>query len=248
MKSKRVVVIPVKSLAQQNLTHIHRSRSLVMKRRTQLTNHIRSQLAELGLICTQGFSPLKKLVSEVLAGEKLELCSDTLFVFQDLYSEWQQLNQRLKEYDKLIQRVAKDNPYTQRLMQLPGVAKITATAILAKVDSFERFNKGSAFGAWIGLTPKENSSANRKRLGKISKQGDRYLRTLMIQGAHSSIQSILLKDKQETAYHRWVQKTVNRIGKQKTAVALANKHARMIWAIMKHGRTVDLNHAESFAA
>ena len=245
-RSNKVPSIAIKSLAQQQMNSLHRARSQVVRHRTRISNHLRSQLAEYGLVTRQGFAALKKLVLEVLAGEHLNLEASTLFVFQDMYDQWQSLTKRIAQYDAQVKRVAQSNAASQTLMALPGIGEISATAITAKVDDYGQFKKGSTFAAWLGLTPKEYASANRRYLGSISKQGDRYIRWLLIHGARTSIHSTLKKNRRDTAYHRWIHTMVKRVGKNKAAVALANKHARMIWAMMKHGRTLDLNHAESF--
>lgn len=244
--SKKVLGTPVKTETQQHLTMLHRSRSLMVKRRTQLVNHIRSQLAEYGMVTRQGYTPLKHLVSELLGGEHIDLPPENLYVLSDLYEEWCGLDKRLLEYDRLVRQVAKRDKRAQKLMQLPGIGEITATAIVGKVDDFNAFKKARDFAAWLGLTPKEYSSANKRRLGGISKQGDRYIRTLLIHGARSSLRMVLQKEEVDTAYHRWCRQLVARVGQNKAVVALANKHARMIWAILSYDRDVDLNYAAQF--
>jgi transposase len=245
-RNKKVRCIAVKTLAQQYLSTIHRARSQLIKRRTQLVNHLRSQLAEYGLIANQGHASLNELTQKVLGGECLELSQESAFVFSDLYEEWLTLNKRILDYDAQIRRVAKENKTVRKLMTVPGIGPLTASALVAKVDDFSVFSKGKNFAAWLGLTPKEYSSANNRRLGGISKQGDRYVRTLLIHGARSAITTILKKDKQQNAYYRWIHNTVERVGKNKAVVALANKHARMLWALATHGRELDLNFSDSF--
>jgi transposase len=245
-KNKKIPSIPVKTLAQQNLTTLHRARSQVMRRRVQLVNHLRSQLAEYGLVTRQGFKSLRELVVEVLGGEHITLEQESLFVMQDLYEEWQRLNKRIQAYDEQVRRVAKGNKSAKKIMQIPGIGEMTATAIIAKVEDFTAYEKGRDFSAWLGLTPKEYSSAEKRRLGGISKQGDRYIRTLLIHGARAAITAIMNKGKNETAYHRWIQATVERVGKNKAVVALANKHGRMIWALLRHGRELNLNFSDTF--
>lgn len=247
-KSNKVSSISVKTLPQQHLTTLHRARSQVVRRRTQLINHIRSLLAEYGLITTKGYSALERLLKEVFAGEQANFPCEVIFVFQDLYEEWLQLNKRLKAYDLQVLKAAKENKTAHKLMTMPGVGEITATALVAKVEHVGFFKKAKDFAAFFGLTPKEYSSANTKNMGKISKQGDRYIRMLLIHGARASIRATQNKDKQDSAYHRWIHKTVARIGFNKTAVALANKHARMIWAILRHDRDINLNDAAQYAA
>jgi len=246
-RNKKIHAVPIKTLAQQELTMLHNARSQVIKRRTQLTNHIRSQLAEFGVVAKCGFASLRQLLFEVLEGEHIHFIgSSALLVLTDLKDEWSQLDKRVKAYDAEVMRIAKHHKSAKKLMGLPGIGEMTATAIIAKVDSMSTFNKGRDFAAWLGLTPKEYSSAQKRHLGKISKQGDRYVRTLLVHGARSVVYVTLSKNLRETAYHRWVQQLVERVGKNKAAVALANKHARMAWAILHYGREIDLNDAERF--
>lgn len=245
-RSKKVLSIPIKTLAQQVLTSIHRARSQVVRQRTEVANHLRSQLAEYGVITTTGHAALEHLAQRVLGGEVLEADEGLLFMVSDLYETLKNLKKRLSDYDAKIKRIAKENKSACKLMTMPGIGEITATALVAKVEDFSSFKRGCNFAAWLGLTPKEYSSAGKRKLGGISKQGDRYLRTLLIHGARAVIQAVLKKKRDETSYHRWIVGLVERRGKNNAAVALANKHARMIWAIMKHGRCVDLDFAASF--
>lgn len=245
-RSKKVLSIPIKTVVQQDLTSLHRARSQVVCQRTQVANHLRSQLAEYGLITRQGHAALEALARQVLAGELLEASRELLFVVTDLYEQLQYLKKRLVNYDAEVKRIAKENKSASKLMTMPGIGEITATALIAKVEDFSAFKRGCNFAAWLGLTPKEYSSANKRRLGKISKQGDRYLRTLLIHGARSVINASLAKKRCDTTYHRWIAQLVERRGKNNAAVALANKHSRMIWAIMKHDRAVDLHFADTF--
>lgn len=244
--SKKVRSIAVKTLAQQDLTSIHKARSNVIKRKTQLSNHIRSLLAEYGVITNQGYSALITLVKEVLAGEHLDLSETLCFTLNDLLQELDELKIRVDHYDKQLKKVSKENKSAAKLIEMSGVAEVTATAIIAKIDDFSLFSSGRAFAAYLGLVPKEHSSAEKKRLGKINKKGDRYLRTLLIHGARSALLATIKCDKQHTAYHRWIHNIVARVGINKATVALANKHARMIWAVMRWDRTVDLSFGDTF--
>jgi transposase len=246
-RNRKVRAIPIKSEAQQDVTSIHRSRSQLVKRKTALGNQLRSVLAEYGVVTQKGYAALISLIQEVLSGKTLVASSELLFVLQDGHDELEQLKERMNRYDHLLKKVVKNNKMANRLYEeMPGIGEITATALVAKIEDMGVFKHGRDFGAWLGLTPTEHSSAGKRHLGKISKRGDRYLRTLLIHGARSQIKVTLSKKRNDTAYHRWIQETVARIGKNKSAVALANKHARMIWAILVHDRAVDLNFADTF--
>ena len=248
-RSNKIKSITIKTLNQQHLTSLHKARSLLVKKRTQLVNHIRSQLAEYGLIASKGYASLDCLVTEVLAKEYDIFDDEMLFIFQDLYDEWHELNKRIETYDKKVKKQAKSHEKTRKLLAIPGLGPITATAVIAKFDNIECFNKAKDFSASLGLTPKEHSSANTRHLGKISKQGDRYLRTLLSHGARASLRAIKKTsiEQKNSAYHQWARNTLGRIGFNKTATALANKHARIIWAMLKHdNEQFDLEHAAQY--
>ena len=239
--SNKVRGIAVKTIAQQDLTALHRARSQVISRRTQVGNHLRSQLAEYGIVTRKGHAALSKLLQAVLSGEHLQMSNTLSFVLTDLYQELQGLNERIKQYDQMIMRITQEHKTAKRLLQMPGIGPISATAIVAKVEDVDDFKSGRQFAAWLGLTPREDASAERRHLGKISKRGDRYIRTLLIHGARSVVHALARREKDNTAYHRWIRAAVERCGMNKAVVALANKHARMIWAILHHDRQVDLN-------
>ncbi len=131
-------------------------------------------------------------------------------------------------------------------MMMPGIGPITATAMVAKIENVDCYKKAKDFAASLGLTPREYSSANTRRVGKISKQGDRYIRTLLIHGARSVLKSTARDVEHPNSYHRWIVQLVNRAGFNRAAVALANKHARMIWALIKHNTVFDFKHAEQY--
>lgn len=243
-RSKKVRAVAVKTLTQQDLSSLHKARSQIVSRRTQLTNHIRSQLSEYGVITSNSKAALMRLVQEVLAGEHLDMSEIVCFAVTDCYNEVLELDKRIKAYDRMINKVIDENKSARTLMDMPGIGPLSATAIVAKVDNFNEFDSGRNFSAWLGLTPREHSSGQRHKMGKISKQGDRYLRTLLIHGARAVMLSVKRGNKPDTAYYRWVKKTMERLDWNKAAVALANKHARMIWAMMYHNRGFDLQFAD----
>lgn len=239
---KRVSTVAIKSVEQQQVSSLHQARRQLVKRRTQLTNHVRGQLAEYGLITGCGYSKLRAFIAGLLADNPSNLPAQMLFVLQDMVEEWQRLDQRITTYDGQIKRVASTDSVAKKLLTMPGVGEITATAIVAKVADISVFSNGRYFAAWLGLTPKEHTSAKRRHVGGISKQGDRYLRTLLIHGARSSLRATLRQDNKQTAYHRWVRQLHQRVGTNKAVVAMANKHARMMWALIRHNRTLNLDY------
>ncbi len=238
--------VPIKTAEQQNLIALHTMRSQVVSRRTQVSNCLRGLLAEQGIICAQGHAALRRCLMDILAGD-LKAFQAIPFWMSDLHAELMSLDDRVKAYDAELKRNSAVSEVAQRLLTIPGVGQVTAGAIEAKIGGANCFKSGRDMAAFLGLVPKQNSSGGKERLGGISKRGDQYLRNLLIHGARAEIRVSLKHNKGESSlYHSWVVKTVNRIGKNKAAVALANKHARIIWAMLKHKRSFNANFAEVF--
>lgn len=225
--------VPIKSPKQQDMQLLHRVRSRLIKQRIQLTNQTRGLLAEYGLIIAQGEASFKRCLPNILADDSGILSSQAQTIFQELYSEYLAIAQKLKGYNEKIQRLSKENPLCQRLETIPGFGKITSTALLAAVGKAETFTKSRQLSGYLGLVPKQHSSGANIRLGGISKRGDRYLRSLLIHGARSVVQRVGNK---KEPYYGWIQQLVTRIGFNKTVVAVANKNARIAWALL-HGKT-----------
>lgn len=238
--------VPIKTVEQQNLIALHTMRSQVVRRRTQISNCLRGLLAEQGVICGKGRVALRGRVAEILGGEVTEFQSIP-FWLQDMYEELRTLDRRVDAYDLEIKKNAAASEVAQRLLEIPGIGQITATAMEAKIGDVNCFKSGRDLGAFLGLVPRQNSSGGKEKLSGISKRGDRYLRNLLIHGARAEIRATLAYKKGERSlYHTWIVQTVNRVGQNKAAVALANKHARMIWAMLKHKRSFNANFAEVF--
>lgn len=244
-KSGYTRYIRVKSERQQTLGALHRTREQIKRRYVQQMNFVRSQLAEYGMVTRQGKASLFKLLAEVMSGEHLSLDETLSFLVLDWYEELRRMKDHLERYNREINRLAECES-ARRLMSLPGIGPITATALLAKIGDFREFKSGRQLAAYLGLTPREHSSGGRQQLGGITKRGDRYLRMLLIHGARSMLRAMKPSQTPETAYHRWVYGLRERCGEHKAMVALANKHVRMIWALMVHDRAVDLNDAQHY--
>jgi transposase len=238
--------IPIKTAAQQNLGAVHTVRTGLVSRRTEVSNRLRGLLVEFGVICKQGHAALRACLAEVLLGGVEALYPVPLWI-KDMHEELISLDKRIKIYDDELKRHSTVSETAKRLLEIPGVGKVTASAIEAKIGDVSSFKSGRDLAAFLGLVPKQNSSGGKEQMGGISKRGDRYLRTLLIHGARAEIQATLKCHKDgSTLYHCWIIETVNRIGKNKAAVALANKHARIIWAMLKHKRSFNANFAEVF--
>lgn len=228
--------VPVKSLDQQATLVVHRARTLLVAERTALVNHVRGLLAEFGIIVAQGVRALRRALPEALEDGENELPDVARTVFAELYERLCDLDTRVADYDQRIARLAKDDERVRRLMTVPGIGPLTATALVACVGDATEFASGRQFAAWLGLTPKQFSSGGKTRLGRITKRGDRYLRTLFVHGARNGV---AWAARREDPRSRWTQALRERRGFNKATVALAAKTARIAWAILTTGRSFD---------
>ncbi len=231
--------IPVKSIEQQSMLCVHRLREGLKEDRTACINRIRGLLAEFGLVFPQSPSALQAILSEVLEDAANELGTLARLTLQRAQAQWHELDAHLAWCDERIDAHAKDNAAVRAAATLLGIGPVTASAVVATVGDFKQFKSGAQFGAWIGLTPRQRSSGGKNNLGGITKRGDTYLRTLLIQGAKSAVMTAHRRpDKIST----WVVALRERSGWQKAVVALANKNARILWAVMTRGEAFDANH------
>jgi transposase len=238
--------IPIKTVAQQNLGALISVRNGLIRRHTEVSNRLRGLLAEQGVVCKQGDASLRACLSEILLGGIKAFYPVPLWI-KDMQEELTTLKKRIKIYDDELKSHATVSETVKRLLEIPGVGKLTASTIEAKIGDVNSFKSGRDLAAFLGLVPRQHSSGGKDQMGGISKRGDSYLRSLLIHGARSVIQWTLKHNKGEgTLYYCWIIQTVNRIGKNKAAVALANKHARIIWAMLKYKRSFNANFAEVF--
>jgi transposase len=224
--------VPVKSPEQQAELAVHRIRRRLMGQRTALINQLRGLLAEYGVVLAQGANHVRSKLPALL-----EDCSESLpplavELFRDLYEELVQLEQRIGAHDRRVEGLYRANPVCQRLGQLDGIGALTATAFVATVAHAAQFKNGRQCAAWLGLVPKQDSTGGKTRLLGISKRGDVYLRTLLVHGARSAMRH---SAKQNDPKSRWVEQLRKRRGENIAAVALAAKHARILWALMVRG-------------
>jgi transposase len=225
--------VPVKSVDQQARLMVHRARQGFVAARTACINRIRGLLSEFGIVM-----PLKAEVVRAQAREHLEeLPGYANLVIGDLLSEVSHLDERIKQYDKHIRAMAKDCTAAQQLMQLMGVGETTATAIVAMVGNAAEFDSGRQFAAWIGLVPGQYSSGGKVRLGRITKAGDAYLRSLLVLGARAVLNAAANKT---DSLSRWAMALRARRGYWKAVVAIAAKNARMAWAVLTKGESFKL--------
>ena len=221
--------VPVKSVAQQDLQALHRVRERLMKARTALINETRGRLHAYGIIVPQGAATFPQHVLEKLTTEAAKLTPHSLELFRQLLEELAALASRVVTYDAQLTQVAQTHPVCQRLMTIPGLGELTATALVAAVSDAPQFKNGRQFAAWLGLVPRQHSTGGKSRLLGISKHGDSYLRKLLVHGARSCLRWVGRKRDRRS---QWVQSLMERRGWNKAAVALANKNARVAWALM----------------
>ena len=231
--------IPVKSIEQQSMLCVHRLREGIKADRTACINRIRGLLAEFGLVFPQGSRELQGVLSDVLEDAGNELGTLARLTLQRAQSQWHELDTHLAWCDARIDAHAKDNAAVKAAATLLGIGPVTASAVVATVDDFKQFKNGAQFGAWIGLTPRQHSSGGKASLGGITKRGDTYLRTLLIQGAKSAV---MTAHRRTDKISQWAVALRERSGWQKAVVALANKNARILWAVMTKGEAFDANH------
>ena len=231
--------VPVKTATQQGMLCVHRLREGLKEERTACVNRIRGLLAEFGVVVAQSPKALRDVLSEVIEDASNELSGLARLVIERAQAQWRELDEHLSWCDQRIAAHLHDDAQARAATQLQGVGPVTASAVVATVGDFRQFKNGAQFGAWLGLTPKQNSSGGKNNLGGITKRGDMYLRMLLIQAAKSAVMSA---HKRDDPISQWVLKLREKSGWQKAAVALANKNARILWAVMTKGVSFDAHH------
>lgn len=221
--------VPIKTVRQQNIQILHKIRTRLVKDKVALGNQIRGLLMEYGVILPQGDSYIRKMSVYIDSSNGNDLTEEAKYIFAELHSEFLEVESKILNYTQQIALFARDDEQSKNLMSIPGIGEITATAMIASIGDFKSFRNGRDLSAWIGLVPKQRSSGNKKVLLGISKRGDKYLRTLLIQGAKTVVNNIRDKLDQNSL---WVKKLLARNGTNKTVVALANKNARIAWSVV----------------
>ncbi len=224
--------VTIKEIEQQDLQALHRNRQSVIKQRTALANQIRGLLGEYGIVVPKGISQVRTRIPEILEDGENGLTDRFRSWLAELLEAFRTLDERIKMYDKEIQREHAASEACQRIGAIEGIGPQSATAIMATYGDCKQFSDGRQFSASIGLVPRQHTTGDKPVLLGISKRGDKYIRTLLIHGARSVINRIEGKDDRRS---RWLQSLVARRGKNKAAVALANKNARVIWALLSRG-------------
>ena len=225
--------VPAKSLTQQDMQCLHRVRQRLMKNRTALINQIRVLCLEYGIAMPEGAHKVMSCLPDYLEDADNELTAMSRQLFQELLFELKAQQQRLKELDERLEHLSAQNEETCRLQSLPGVGVLGASALTIALGDSSEFSNGRHFASYLGLVPKEHSSGGKVKLLGITKRGDAYLRGLLIHGARSVVYRIgKLADSQCNGLQRWFKGVIARSGVNKAVVALANKNARMAWALV----------------
>jgi transposase len=230
--------VAMKSVEQQAILSVHRARQGFVKARTAQANQIRGLLSEFGIIIPQGISSIAKRIPEILEDGENELPGTMRNLIERLAANLKEMDRQAKELEAQIQQWHRQNEASRKLAEIPGLGPITASAIVATVGDAREFKNARQLAAWMGLVPKQNSSGGKQNLLGISKRGDTYLRTLMIHGARAVIR--VAENKAEPG--SWIRKLMGRRNKNVAAVALANKNARVVWALLAHDRMFRLDY------
>src|SRR6476659_4864289 len=224
--------VATKSKEQQAALMLHRSRQLLVRQRTMLSNAIRGQLAEFGIVASTGRLGFNRLLEMVDGPEELGMPKVSWVSLMALAEQHQRLQVEIGKLEQCIQAWHRSSELSRRLEEIPGVGPIVATALVGTITDPHAFASGRHMAAWIGLVPQQNSTGGKDRLGGITKQGNRYLRWLLVAGAMAVIR---YAQKHGTAKRPWLARLIERKPTKVAAVALANKIARIAWVIMARG-------------
>jgi transposase len=225
--------VPIKRVEQQDLQALHRIRERLITARTALVNEIRGLLNEYGIVLPQSLAKFRALIVDKLEADQAKLTALSTEVFWQLYDEFLAVEKRLAYYDEKLAAMGQAHPECQRLQTIPGIGPVTATALIAAIGDVTRFTNGRQLAAWLGLVPREHSTGGKPRLLGISKRGDVYLRKLLVHGARATLRWIDTKHDERS---QWLKALMARRGKNRAAVALANKNARIVWALLAHNQ------------
>lgn len=231
--------VTTKTEQQQDIQSLHRIRERLVKQRTALSNEIRGLLLEYGIAIPKGVSQIRRNLHKIIEENAINHSVLWKATFLNLYEEFVSTDKQIAHYEKMLKTEAQTNETCKRLEEVPGVGMITATAIISSVTNAKDFKNGRQFAAYLGLTPRQNSTGGKARLGGISKRGDGYIRKLLVQGAMSVAIAIERKRTHKDESKRGLNKTqewffelTKRRGSKKAVIALANKTARQIWKVL----------------
>ena len=221
--------VPTKEVDQQDIQALHRVRERLIGERTALVNEVHGLLHEYGIVIPKGVAKFRQAVIGKLESEKDKLTSLSQEMFWKLVDEFAGVETQLAYYQEKLEALATTHPECQRLMTIPGIGPLSATALVAAVSDASAFKNGRQFAAWLGLVPRQHSTGGKERLLGISKRGDSYIRKLLIHGARATLRWVGRKTDRRSP---WIQQLSERRGPNRTAVAVANKNARIVWALL----------------
>ena len=227
--------VPTKNIEQQAILSVHRARQGFVKARTAQANQIRGLLSEFGIVIPQGIKSIAKRMPDLLEDGENSLPGTMRKLLERLNDNLKEMDRQVAELELQIKLWHHDNEASRKLEAIPGIGPITASAIVATIGNATEFKNGRQLAAWLGLVPKQHSSGGKQTLLGISKRGDTYLRTLLIHGARAVIR--FAENKVEP--NKWLCKLIGRRNKNVAAVALANKNARIIWALLAKGKAYE---------
>ncbi|GGC69555.1 putative family 20 transposase [Siccirubricoccus deserti] len=224
--------VPAKTVAQQDIQSLHRCRQRLVNHRTALISQMRGILLDRGIVFGKSASRARRLIPQIVADQGNALTVMAREMLASLFEFLQQLDERIRDFDRRIEAVFRQDPACQRIAKLEGVGPKTATAIVAAVGDAKDFENGRHMSAWLGLVPRHQATGGRIVMGGISKRGDQHLRTLLVHGAREVVRvSVGRKDPKS----QWVNNLVKRRGTNRAIVAVANKNARLIWSLLAKG-------------
>ncbi len=226
--------VPAKSVEQQDIQSLHRIRSQAVARRTAQANQIRGLLMEYGVVIPKGISYVRKEIPCILEDATNELTFVFRELLNELYDEMVHLDKRIKMLEDKLEIICRENKNCQRLLTIPGVGLLSATAMVAAISDISVFKNGRELAAWLGLVPRQHSTGGKPTLLGISKRGDTYLRTLLIHGGRTVVR---VAEKYQDKRNKWITQLDQRRGKNISAVAVANKNARIAWALLTNKTT-----------
>ena len=233
-----------KTQDQLDLQACHRVRSRLVSRRTAAINQVRAFLIEQGIAVRSGSNALRKSLFEILKNRKDEISPRMADLIVGLYQDWLWLDERIEAVSCEIEKISQNEANCRRLMSVPGIGPLISTGVVAAIGTGEAFERGRDFGAWLGLVPRQYSTGGRSVLGRISKRGSKYLRSLFTQAA----KVILMRPQNWSRYSfgTWLKAASERMHRNKLAIALANKLARIVWSVLRNERIFD-SHLETAA-
>jgi transposase len=218
---------------------LHRVREGLKEERTACINQIRGVLAEFGLVFGKSPKVLRAMLCDVIEDASNELSTRARLVVQRAFEHWRELDEHMRWCDQQVGQHVRSSAAAKRAAKVTGIGELGASALTASVGDFKQFKSGDQFGAWLGIVPRQNSTGGKASLGRITKRGDDYLRTLLIQGAKAAVMSA---SKRDDPISRWLVQLTTRVGWQKACVAMANKNARILWAVMTRDQGFDPHH------